>query len=76
MISISSIVPPTPPILYVTSTTMNSILLHWKAGDNGAAPLSAFTLNYRRDHGDWQEVDIPRYVSAHELKVRCDDGTD
>lgn len=40
-------VPPSAPMLYVTSATSSSILLHWKSGKTGGAAISGFTLNYR-----------------------------
>lgn len=62
-------VPPASPILYVTSATSSSILLHWKAGNTGGAPISGFTLNYRKIHGDLDELHLSRHASSHELKV-------
>jgi len=56
-------------MLYVSSTTSSSILLHWKPGDNGGAPLSGYMLNYRRMHGDLEELALPRRVTSYELKV-------
>jgi hypothetical protein len=56
-------------MLYVTSATSSSILLHWKPGDNGAAPLSGYMLNYRRTHGDLEELTLPRRATSYELKV-------
>nr|CAD7459082.1 unnamed protein product [Timema tahoe] len=62
-------VPPAAPVLYVTSATSSSILLHWKAGDSGAAPISGFLLNYRRTLGNLQELHLPRRTSSYELKT-------
>nr|CAD7427386.1 unnamed protein product [Timema monikensis] len=65
-------VPPAAPVLYVTSATSSSILLHWKAGDSGAAPISGFLLNYRRTLGNLQEIHLPRRTSSYELKsLQC-----
>nr|CAD7591924.1 unnamed protein product [Timema genevievae] len=65
-------VPPAAPVLYVTSATSSSILLHWKAGDSGAAPISGFLLNYRRTLGNLQELHLPRRTSSYELKsLQC-----
>ncbi|XP_068083857.1 cell adhesion molecule Dscam2 [Anabrus simplex] len=61
-------VPPAAPVLYVTSATSSSILLHWKVGDRGGAPLTGFTLNYRRSQGDIEETTLPRRSTSHELK--------
>ncbi|PSN52800.1 Down syndrome cell adhesion molecule-like protein Dscam2 [Blattella germanica] len=59
---------PSAPTLYITSTTSSSILLHWKPGDNGGAPLSGYMLNYRRTHGDLEELTLPRRATSYELK--------
>jgi hypothetical protein len=40
-------VPPGSPVLYVTSATSSSILMHWKSGPNGNAPITSYTLHYR-----------------------------
>ncbi|CAH0547661.1 unnamed protein product [Brassicogethes aeneus] len=62
-------VPPSAPLLYVTSATSSSVLLHWKAGNNGGAPVSGFTLNYRKEHGDLDEVHLSRHATSYELKT-------
>jgi Immunoglobulin domain len=54
-------VSPDAPLLYVTSATSSSILLHWKGGNNGGAPISGFTLNYKREHGDIDEIHLSRH---------------
>lgn len=61
-------VPPGSPILYVTSATSSSILLHWKIGATGNAPITAFSLHYRRVHGNLEEMQISRHAQSHELK--------
>ncbi|XP_065091075.1 cell adhesion molecule Dscam2 isoform X7 [Ochlerotatus camptorhynchus] len=61
-------VPPGPPVLYVTSATSSSILLHWKIGATGNAPITAFSLHYRRVHGNLEEMQISRHAQSHELK--------
>ncbi|EAT34335.1 AAEL013409-PA [Aedes aegypti] len=61
-------VPPGPPVLYVTSATSSSILLHWKIGSTGNAPITAFSLHYRRVHGNLEELQISRHGQSHELK--------
>ncbi|XP_046394996.1 Down syndrome cell adhesion molecule-like protein Dscam2 isoform X2 [Ischnura elegans] len=60
--------PPGAPSVYVTSTTTSSVVVHWKTGDTGAAPLTGFTLNYRRNHGEWEEAQIPRHSTSYQLK--------
>ncbi|XP_022918386.1 cell adhesion molecule Dscam2 isoform X1 [Onthophagus taurus] len=61
-------VPPMAPLLYATSATSSSILLHWKAGNNGGAAISGYTLNYRKEHGNLDEVMLSRHAVSFELK--------
>ncbi|XP_074032455.1 Down syndrome cell adhesion molecule 2 isoform X3 [Leptinotarsa decemlineata] len=61
-------VPPSAPLLYVTSATSSSVLLHWKAGSNGGAPISGFTLSYKKELGDINEIQLNRHASSYELK--------
>lgn len=65
-------VPPSPPVLYVTSATSSSILMHWKSSGNGNAPITAYTLHYKRAHGNIEEMHLSRHASSHELKdLKC-----
>ena len=66
---ISFVVPPNAPVLYVTSSTSSSILLHWKPGHSGGAPLTGYTLHYRTTHGNLDELQLSRHATSHELKV-------
>ncbi|XP_043277030.1 Down syndrome cell adhesion molecule-like protein Dscam2 isoform X3 [Venturia canescens] len=61
-------VPPKAPVLYVTSSTSSSILLHWKPDYNGGAPLTGYTLHYRTSQGSLHELQLPRRATNHELK--------
>ncbi|KAK0088951.1 hypothetical protein PV325_010139, partial [Microctonus aethiopoides] len=61
-------VPPSAPVLYVTSSTSSSVLLHWKPGYNGGSPLTGYTLHYRTTHGSLDELQLPRRATNHELK--------
>ncbi|CAH1181312.1 unnamed protein product [Phyllotreta striolata] len=61
-------VPPMAPLLYVTSATSSSVLLHWKAGNNGGASISGFTLNYKKEHGDINSINLSRHATSYELK--------
>lgn len=62
-------VPPSAPVLYVTSSTSSSVLLHWKSEHNGGAPLTGYTLYYRTTHGTLDELQLSRHATNHELKV-------
>ncbi|XP_032686651.1 Down syndrome cell adhesion molecule-like protein Dscam2 isoform X10 [Odontomachus brunneus] len=61
-------VPPSAPVLYVTSSTSSSVLLHWKSEHNGGAPLTGYTLYYRTTHGTLDELQLSRHATSHELK--------
>uniref|UniRef100_A0A1I8MHL2 Uncharacterized protein n=1 Tax=Musca domestica TaxID=7370 RepID=A0A1I8MHL2_MUSDO len=61
-------VPPSAPVLYVTSATTSSILMHWKCGFTGNAPITGYTLYYRRTPGNIEEKQLSRHASSHELK--------
>ncbi|XP_017071040.1 Down syndrome cell adhesion molecule-like protein Dscam2 isoform X4 [Drosophila eugracilis] len=61
-------VPPTAPTLYITSATSSSILMHWKCGFTGNAPITGYTLFYRRANGNTDEMQLSRHASSHELK--------
>ncbi|CAH2009909.1 unnamed protein product [Acanthoscelides obtectus] len=61
-------VPPSAPLLYVTSATSSSVLLHWKPGHDGGAPIGGFTLSYKKEHGDIDEVHLNRHATSYELK--------
>ncbi|XP_017879720.1 Down syndrome cell adhesion molecule-like protein Dscam2 isoform X5 [Ceratina calcarata] len=61
-------VQPSAPVLYVTSSTSSSILLHWKPGHTGGAPLTGYTLHYRTTHGTLDELQLSRHATSHELK--------
>ncbi|XP_043279367.1 Down syndrome cell adhesion molecule-like protein Dscam2 isoform X3 [Venturia canescens] len=60
-------VPPTPPNLLATGTTMDAVQLQWKQGDNGGAPIKGFVLAYRREFAEWEEVMLDRRASTHLL---------
>ncbi|XP_017096331.2 cell adhesion molecule Dscam2 isoform X8 [Drosophila bipectinata] len=61
-------VPPAAPTLYVTSATSSSILMHWKCGFTGNAPITGYTLFYRRGNANTDEMQLSRHASSHELK--------
>ncbi|XP_031785655.1 Down syndrome cell adhesion molecule-like protein Dscam2 isoform X10 [Nasonia vitripennis] len=61
-------VPPSAPVLFVSSSTSTSILLHWMPGYNGGAPLTKYTLHYRPTHGTLEELQLSRRATSHELK--------
>lgn len=61
-------VPPSAPVLYVTSATSSSILIHWKSGSTGNAPITGYSLHYKRIHGNMEELKLSRHTTSQELK--------
>lgn len=61
-------VPPSAPVLYVTSATSSSILIHWKSGSTGNAPITGYSLYYKRIHGNMEELKLSRHTTSQELK--------
>lgn len=61
-------VKPAAPVLYVTSATSSSILIHWKSGYAGNAPITGYSLHYKRTHGNMDELRLSRHTTSQELK--------
>lgn len=61
--------PPTAPLLFVASATSTSLLLHWKVESNGRARVNSLTLNYRKEHGNLEEIILSKHLNSFELKV-------
>ena len=67
-------VPPAPPgDLAVTSVTKSSVTLSWLPSKiDGGSPVTAYRLNYHRQFGDWDRVDVPANLSIYILQnMRC-----
>jgi hypothetical protein len=60
--------PPVQPMLYVTSATSTSILMHWKNTGNGNAPITAYTLHYKKSNGNLEEISLSKHANSYELK--------
>jgi hypothetical protein len=60
--------PPLQPMLYVTSATSTSILLHWKNTGNGNAPITSYTLHYKKSNGNLEELNLSKHANSYELK--------
>lgn len=61
-------VPPSSPVLYVTSATSSSIHMHWKISSNGNAPITDYTIYYKSTIGHQQKKSLSRHITNHELK--------
>ncbi|KAI9578570.1 hypothetical protein GQX74_009144 [Glossina fuscipes] len=65
-------VPPSAPIIAVIGTTSNSVSLQWRVEDIGGAPLRGFTLTYRKEFSDWEEIQLDRRVNSQLLEnLQC-----
>ncbi|KAI5693336.1 hypothetical protein M8J75_013991 [Diaphorina citri] len=53
-------VPPEPPELIVVAQELDALHLKWTDRVESSIPILGYTINYKRDHGDWEEVHIPR----------------
>lgn len=68
------IVPPSAPVLSVIGSTTNSVSLQWRVDDIGGAPLRGFSMTFRKEFGDWEEIQLDRRVNSH-LIENLDCGT-
>lgn len=61
-------------MLSVIGSTANSVSLQWRVDDIGGAPLRGFTMTFRKEFGDWEEIQLDRRVNSH-LIENLDCGT-
>ncbi|ESO90668.1 hypothetical protein LOTGIDRAFT_163888 [Lottia gigantea] len=63
--------PPQPARLYLALTTSSTIQVNWLSGSNGGSPIQGFVLNYKKEHGSWQDIRLgPQnrtYIAANLL---------
>ncbi|XP_067002094.2 cell adhesion molecule Dscam1 [Anabrus simplex] len=65
-------VPPGPPVLSVPATTTRSLALQWRIPDNGGSPVSGYTLSYKHESGEWQELALDPDRKTYTLDgVKC-----
>ncbi|XP_060644681.1 cell adhesion molecule Dscam2-like [Drosophila nasuta] len=65
-------VPPAAPIVSVNSVQKNSVSIQWRVDDIGGSPIKGYTLTYRRDSSDWEEIQIDRRVTSYMLEdLQC-----
>ncbi|XP_042868394.1 Down syndrome cell adhesion molecule-like protein Dscam2 [Penaeus japonicus] len=65
--SLTVLVAPAAPLVLASSSSERSVLVQWKQGDNGGAPITGYTLYYRKDHGAWTQVHVNRHSSSYTL---------
>lgn len=59
--------PPDPPTLTVVNSFADSLLLEWADNRNGGSPILSYVINYKRDNGDWEELQIDSKTNSHLL---------
>ncbi|XP_060519429.1 cell adhesion molecule Dscam2 isoform X3 [Cylas formicarius] len=62
------LVPPDAPILNVIEAFTDSLHLRWSDQGNGGSPILGYVINYKRDHGDWEELEIAARTDEHMLR--------
>ncbi|XP_063226995.1 cell adhesion molecule Dscam2 [Bacillus rossius redtenbacheri] len=65
--SIKVKVPPDAPTLSVVASYSDSLRLQWTDNHNGGSPILGYVINYKRDHGDWEELQIDAHTNSHML---------
>lgn len=60
-------VPPDPPSLSIVSSYTDSLHLEWMDTKNGGNPILGYVINYKRDNGDWEELQIDSKTNSHLL---------
>ncbi|KAH8391710.1 hypothetical protein KR009_001715, partial [Drosophila setifemur] len=65
-------VPPSTPIVSITSIQKNSISIQWRVDDIGGAPLCGFTLTFRKESEEWEKLALDRRKNTYFLKnLQC-----
>lgn len=60
-------VPPEPPMLTVVSAFTDSLQLEWNDNKNGGSSILGYVINFKRENGDWEELQIDSKTNAHIL---------
>ncbi|XP_066979346.1 cell adhesion molecule Dscam2-like isoform X3 [Macrobrachium rosenbergii] len=70
--SLTVLVPPSAPLVLASSPSESRVQVQWKQGDNGGAPITGYTLYYRKDHGAWTQVSVNRHANSYAvLGLEC-----
>ena len=68
--------PPSPPILTVRETTLNSAMLEWNMPENTGPDVSGYSLQYRKGNsGGWTQVEHEGTGRSHTLEGLQVDST-
>lgn len=60
-------VPPEAPNLTVVNTYTDSLHLEWLDNSHGGSPILGYVINYKRDNGDWEELQVDAKTNSHLL---------
>ncbi|XP_050715582.1 cell adhesion molecule Dscam2-like isoform X3 [Eriocheir sinensis] len=66
--SLTVLVPPSAPLVLASSSSERSVKVQWKQGDTGGAPITGYTLYFRKDHGAWTQLNVHRHAHDHVLE--------
>lgn len=70
--SVRVLVPPEAPLLAVVQTFADNLLLKWTDRKDGGSPVLGYVINYKGDHGDWEELQVSARSNEHMLRnLRC-----
>ncbi|ALC39172.1 Dscam2, partial [Drosophila busckii] len=65
-------VPPAAPVVSVNSVHKNAVSIQWRVEDIGGSPLRGFTLAYRRESAEWEELQVDRRINSYMLEnLQC-----
>ncbi|XP_069971593.1 cell adhesion molecule Dscam1 [Penaeus vannamei] len=59
-------VPPAPPTLYVQGSSRDALTLRWSLRPHHAL-VRGYILNYKREYGNWEEVELHTARTTHTL---------
>ncbi|OXA55654.1 Down syndrome cell adhesion molecule-like protein Dscam2, partial [Folsomia candida] len=60
--------PPGAPILQVIEVGYTSLKVVWSTPHSGGSQVKGYLLSYRRDGGDWEEVEVGPRATGHTLQ--------
>ncbi|XP_044744906.1 Down syndrome cell adhesion molecule-like protein Dscam2 isoform X2 [Coccinella septempunctata] len=66
--SLKVLVPPDAPVLSVIESFTDTLHLKWSDQGNGGSPILGYVINYKRDAGDWEELQIAAHTDSHMLR--------
>jgi hypothetical protein len=65
--SVRVLVPPEPPALVVVDIFTDSLMLQWSDNNNGGSAVLGYVINFKKDNGDWEELQVDSKANSHLL---------